>query len=84
MSDEPDEKQSCRRLLTAAGAAGAGRVAPRIGGAVAAAAIASAPEEMDVDRILDRKHPRVLFLRPRGRADRPRRGIAARSPRPCQ
>ncbi len=61
VSDKPHEKRSRRQLLPAAGAAGVDRVALPIGGALAAAATASAPEEMDVDRMLDRKHPRVLF-----------------------
>jgi hypothetical protein len=47
--------------LTGAGAAGADRVARFIGGALAAAAIASSPEGMDVNRISDRKHLRALF-----------------------
>jgi hypothetical protein len=47
--------------LTGAGAAGADRVARFIGGALAAAAIASSPEGMDVNRISDRKHLRAQF-----------------------
>lgn len=61
VSDKPNEKPSRRQLLTGAGAAGADRVAPSIGGALAASAIANSPEGMDVDRILDRKHLRALF-----------------------
>jgi len=61
VSDKPNEKPSRRQLLTGAGAAGADRVAPSIGGALAAAASASSPEEMDVERILDRKDLRALF-----------------------
>jgi hypothetical protein len=61
VSDKPNEKPSRCQLLTGAGAAGTDRVAPSIGGALAASAIASSPEGMDVDRILDRKHLRALF-----------------------
>jgi hypothetical protein len=53
-SDKPNERPSRRELLTVAGTAGADRLVPSIGGALAATAIASSPEGIDVEKLLDR------------------------------
>jgi hypothetical protein len=61
VSAKPHEKPSRRQLLTGAGAAGAARVAPSTGGALAAVATAGSPAGMDVDGILDRQRHRAVF-----------------------
>jgi len=43
VSDKPHEKPSCRQLLTGAGAAGAGRIAPSVGSTLTAASETDAP-----------------------------------------